>query len=72
MTDLGKRLEDHALWLKSLGKEGAQFKDILMPDGTFEADLRGANLRGADLRGANLEEARFKNTVMPDGSMRHD
>lgn len=40
----------------------------------FGADLEGANLSGADLTGANLthadlRDARFCNTVMPDGTV---
>lgn len=43
-------LEQHKLWMESLGDEGDRAN-------LSEADLYGANLSEADLRGANLSEA---------------
>ncbi|EIF9934485.1 pentapeptide repeat-containing protein, partial [Salmonella enterica] len=47
-AELSKILEEHKLWITSLGQEGSK------------ADLRDANLRDADLRNANLRNANLR------------
>jgi uncharacterized protein YjbI with pentapeptide repeats len=68
--DLQAILEDHKLWVSSMGKSGKKAylrgADLTRADLTranlleanlLEANLRGADLRGADLTGANLRGA---------------
>ncbi|EOF5092106.1 pentapeptide repeat-containing protein, partial [Salmonella enterica] len=47
-AELSKVLEQHKVWITSLGQEGSR------------ANLRGADLRGADLRGADLRDANLR------------
>jgi len=58
--DIKRKLELHAKWVKSNGKEGerANLKGANLLGANLEgADLEGANLLGANLFGANLEGA---------------
>ena len=52
-SELKAILEDHHLWLESVGGQGKRAN-------LQGADLRGANLRGADLRGADLQGANLQ------------
>ncbi|ECQ3321636.1 pentapeptide repeat-containing protein [Salmonella enterica] len=59
-AELSKVLEEHKLWITSLGQEGARadlYGANLRVADLRVADLRDANLRGADLYGANLRGA---------------
>ena len=49
--DLTEILQQHELWLRTVGREGAR------------ANLRGANLSGADLRRANLSGADLRGAI---------
>ncbi|ENQ2422013.1 pentapeptide repeat-containing protein [Salmonella enterica] len=51
-AELSKIIEEHKLWITSLGQEGARAN-------LRGADLRDANLRDADLCGANLPDLTF-------------
>ncbi|EID5174436.1 pentapeptide repeat-containing protein [Salmonella enterica] len=51
-AELSKIIEEHKLWITSLGQEGARAN--LRDANLYGADLCGADLCGADLRGANL------------------
>ncbi|EDT3088917.1 pentapeptide repeat-containing protein, partial [Salmonella enterica subsp. enterica serovar Newport] len=57
-AELSKVLEQHKVWITSLGQEGSR------------ADLCGANLRGADLSGANLRGASLYGADLSDASLR--
>jgi len=51
-------LENHKLWINSLGGKGSK------------ADLRGANLRGADLRDADLRDADLRGANLRGANLR--
>ncbi|MDR5615298.1 pentapeptide repeat-containing protein, partial [Arsenophonus sp.] len=56
--ELRKILDEHKVWVESLGEDGS--KADLCRANLREADLRGADLYGADLRGANLYGANLR------------
>lgn len=59
-AELSKVLEQHKVWITSLGQEGSRAKlsDADLRDADLrDADLSYADLRGADLRGADLRDA---------------
>ncbi|EJF5835570.1 pentapeptide repeat-containing protein [Salmonella enterica] len=78
-AELSKVLEQHKVWITSLGQEGsrADLRDADLRGADLRgadlsgadlsgADLRGADLRGADLSGANLCGADLSGANLPD------
>ncbi|EJH6188426.1 pentapeptide repeat-containing protein [Salmonella enterica] len=68
-AELSKILEEHKLWITSLGQEGSKANlynanlcnaDLCNAD-LYNADLCNADLRNADLRNANLRNANLCN-----------
>ncbi|EAW9117848.1 pentapeptide repeat-containing protein [Salmonella enterica] len=62
-AELSKVLEQHKVWITSLGQEGSRAY-------LSGADLRGANLRGANLYGANLSGADLYGANLRDANLR--
>ncbi|ASD87233.1 pentapeptide repeat-containing protein [Salmonella enterica] len=82
-VELSKVLEQHKVWITSLGQEGsrADLRDVDLRDVDLyganlrgadlcDADLRGANLRGANLRGANLRGANLRDVDLYGANLR--
>ncbi|ELO9227388.1 pentapeptide repeat-containing protein [Salmonella enterica] len=61
-AELSKILEEHKLWITSLGQEGSK-ADL------YNADLRNANLRNANLRNANLRNADLYNADLRNADL---
>ncbi|EAU9424138.1 pentapeptide repeat-containing protein [Salmonella enterica] len=67
-AELSKVLEQHKVWITSLGQEGSRAD--LRGANLHDADLRGANLYGANLRGANLYGANLYGADLHDADLR--
>ncbi|EID6626800.1 pentapeptide repeat-containing protein [Salmonella enterica] len=63
-AELSKILEEHKLWITSLGQEGASAD--LRDANLCNADLYNADLRNANLCNANLCNADLYNADLPD------
>lgn len=59
ISELEKILEQHELWVESLGGEGCR------------ADLQGSQLVGTHLQGANLKASLFQNANMERAELNH-
>ncbi|EJX4360562.1 pentapeptide repeat-containing protein, partial [Salmonella enterica] len=71
-AELSKVLEQHKVWITSLGQEGsrADLSGANLRDANLRgANLRGANLRGANLRGANLRGADLRGADLYDANL---
>ncbi|EBG4688072.1 pentapeptide repeat-containing protein [Salmonella enterica] len=77
-AELSKILEEHKLWITSLGQEGskADLRDANLRDADLynanlrDADLYNANLRDADLCGANLRDANLRDADLYNANLR--
>ncbi|EBM5663467.1 pentapeptide repeat-containing protein [Salmonella enterica] len=72
-AELSKILEEHKLWITSLGQEGskADLRDADLRDANLRnANLRNANLRDADLCGANLCNANLCDADLRNADLR--
>ncbi|EJP5180905.1 pentapeptide repeat-containing protein [Salmonella enterica] len=67
-AELSKMLEQHKVWITSLGQEGSRAN--LRGADLYGANLYGANLRGADLRDANLRDANLYGADLRDANLR--
>ena len=66
-TKLKSILDQHSLWLRTVGAEGS--RAILENANLTDADLKGANLRGANLTGANLRGAYLRGAYLWDANL---
>ncbi|EDW4372079.1 pentapeptide repeat-containing protein [Salmonella enterica subsp. diarizonae] len=67
-AELSKVLEQHKVWMTSLGQEGSRAN--LCGASLRDADLCGADLCGADLRGADLCGADLRNANLCGANLR--
>ncbi|HDY3254344.1 TPA: pentapeptide repeat-containing protein [Salmonella enterica] len=73
-AELSKILEEHKLWITSLGQEGskANLRNANLYNANLcDADLRNANLRNANLCNANLRNANLYNANLRNANLRN-